>query len=117
MLIPTSGSSGTPKLIVVTDAMMIRQFTAPRFGVRTVMYGARFVPWILPSCMGSIIPYHCTQTRTSGVRTGGGLVLVFLVCHNEFVPADAPVDNIIESHAATAFKPAACEWSSWLPFR
>jgi fatty acid CoA ligase FadD9 len=38
MLIPTSGSSGTPKLIIVTDAMMIRQFTAPTFGVRTVMY-------------------------------------------------------------------------------
>ena len=34
MLIPTSGSSGVPKLIMVTNAMMIRQFRAPRFGVR-----------------------------------------------------------------------------------
>ena len=38
MLIPTSGSSGTPKLIIVSDAMIMQQFVAPRFGVRMVMY-------------------------------------------------------------------------------
>lgn len=38
MLIPTSGSSGQPKLIIVTDAMMLRQFQAPSFGARTIMY-------------------------------------------------------------------------------
>ena len=38
MLIPTSGSSGTPKLIMVSDVMMIRQFVAPKFGTRMVMY-------------------------------------------------------------------------------
>jgi acyl-CoA synthetase (AMP-forming)/AMP-acid ligase II len=37
MLMPTSGSSGAPKLIIVTTAMCLRQFTAPRFGVRVVM--------------------------------------------------------------------------------
>ena len=38
MLIPTSGTSGDPKLIMVTDAMIMKQFKAPSFGVRTVMY-------------------------------------------------------------------------------
>ena len=38
MLMPTSGSSGNPKLIMVTDRMIARQFVAPSFGVRTVMY-------------------------------------------------------------------------------
>ena len=35
---PTSGTSGTPKLLIISDAMMLRQFTPPRFGVRTVVY-------------------------------------------------------------------------------
>ena len=38
MLIPTSGSSGAPKLIVVTDEMMVRQFAVPQFGEISVVY-------------------------------------------------------------------------------
>lgn len=38
MLIPTSGSSGTPKLIIVTTAMVLRQCEAPRSaGLRLVL--------------------------------------------------------------------------------
>ena len=39
MLIPTSGSSGgMPKLITVTDEMIVRQFAVPPFGGQTVLY-------------------------------------------------------------------------------
>ena len=38
MLIPTSGSSGVPKLIIVSTAMMLRQFTPPDFGIKLVMF-------------------------------------------------------------------------------
>ena len=37
MLLPTSGSTGLPKLIIVTDQMVLRGCTAPKFGKRSVL--------------------------------------------------------------------------------
>jgi len=38
MLLPTSGSSGIPKLCIVTDSMLLRRCRPPRFGAPMILY-------------------------------------------------------------------------------
>lgn len=67
MLLPTSGSSGNPKLTILTNSMLLHQVVVPRQGRLTVMYSfeplrqsldGRSCDHVFDSHVKSIVPTH-----------------------------------------------------------
>jgi hypothetical protein len=74
MLLPTSGSSGLPKLTIVTNRMLLQQVNVPQTGVLQVCYAFEPLKQSLDGMLVISISYFCL---TRAVLSKGGRIGVY----------------------------------------